>query len=330
MKYILSGGSGFIGFHFSKLLGNSVIKNFDIEKPNIPNNHSFVNILNIKELEKESVNIDDEVTFIHLAAVHFDFQNKYYETNVDGTKNILKYVEKNNIKTFVFFSSVAIYGDSEFGKKENDEKKPYNDYGKSKLMAENLIKNWHKDNQDCRVIIIRPAVVFGEFNFGNVYNLIMQIKSKIYAIIGSGKNIKSIAYVKNIVDSVIYCVNELNEKNIIYNYSDYPQLDTESLSFKISENLSIKKPFKIPLILTKLISYPIDFLEFLTSKDLKINSMRIKKFTKPTNFNSDLIRKMGFKPKYDLDNSIDRTINWIDKNNVRKLRDIWYSKAKKL
>ena len=58
--------------------------------------------------------------------------------------------------------------------------------------------------------------------------------------------------------------------------------------------------------------------------------MRIKKFTKPTNFNSDLIRKMGFKPKYDLDNSIDRTINWINKNNVRKLRDIWYSKAKKL
>ena len=158
----------------------------------------------------------------------------------------------------------------------------------------------------------------------------MQIKSKIYAIIGSGKNIKSIAYVKNIVDSVIYCVNELNEKNIIYNYSDYPQLDTESLSFKISENLSIKKPFKIPLILTKLISYPIDFLEFLTSKDLKINSMRIKKFTKPTNFNSDLIRKMGFKPKYDLDNSIDRTINWIDENNVKHLRDVWYSKAKKL
>ena len=330
MKYILTGGSGFIGYHFSKLLGNSIIKNFDIEKPTIQNNHRMLNILNSKELEKELIDIDDDIALIHLAAVHFDFQKKYYETNVDGTKNVLNYVKKNNIKIFVFFSSVAVYGNSEFGKNENDEKTPNNDYGKSKLLAENLVLKWQKDNPNCRVIIIRPAVVFGEYNFGNVYNLIIQIKSKIYAIIGSGKNIKSIAYVKNIVDSVMYCIHKSNKKTIIYNYSDYPQLDTENLSIKISEYLNVNKPFKISLILTKLVSYPIDFLEILFRRDLKINSMRIKKFTISTNFNSDLIRKLGFKPKFSLDLSLKRTIEWINNNDVNLLREVWYSKAKKL
>ena len=55
-------------------------------------------------------------------------------------------------------------------------------------------------NQRLQVIIVRPAVVFGEYNFGNVYNLIKQIKSGVFALIGDGKNIKSIAYADNLVD----------------------------------------------------------------------------------------------------------------------------------
>lgn len=330
MKYILTGGSGFIGTHFTKSLKKDIYYNIDINNPKTENNHLKLNINDKKSLLNIKLDDHNDFTLIHLAAVHFDFQKSFYETNVDGTKNILEFIEKNKVKTFVFFSSVAVYGNSESGKNEKSEKKPINDYGKSKWQAEEIIRKWHDSNKYCKVIIVRPAVVFGEYNFGNVYNLITQIKSKLYAIIGNGKNIKSVAYAKNLVDSVRFALKNVNQNYFEFNYCDYPQLTTLELSNVISEKLSYKKPVRIPLILTKFISLPIDILENILNRDLKFNSSRIKKFTEFTYFASDKIRDLGFKPNYNMDKSIKNTLNWIDSNEISKLREDWYNKAKKL
>lgn len=331
MRYILTGGSGFIGSHFSQKLGNSIIYNYDIISPN-ENSKNFkcINILNKRKLLSQTIKNCNDVALIHLAAVHFDFQKQYFETNVQGTKNVLEYVRKNNIKIFVFFSSVAIYGNSVKGKDENSTKNPINDYGKSKLKAEKIIKEWSKKNPGCRIIIIRPAVVFGENNFGNVYNLISQIKSRFYVIIGKGDNIKSIAYVKNVVDSVLFSIDNVKNKYFVYNYCDYPQITIELLSHKVCDILKIKYPIKIPLIISTLITLPVDFFEKILNRDLKFNSKRIKKFTNSTFFISDRIRNKGFLPNYNLNSSIKNTLDWISKNNVKELRSIWYSRAKKL
>ena len=136
----------------------------------------YCDILNYSDLESINLSKWSELTLIHLAAVHFDFQTTFYETNVKGTSNVLKFISNHdNIKKYVFFSSVATFGDSEIGKDESSPQTPNNDYGKSKLEAEKLIKSWHITNQKIQTIIIRPAVVFGEFNFGNVFNLFQQI-----------------------------------------------------------------------------------------------------------------------------------------------------------
>ena len=62
------------------------------------------------------------------------------------------------ILKLLFFSPVLRF--TEILKRKKMMKKPHNDYGKSKLIAENLIKNWHKDNQDCRLIIIKAGSCF--------------------------------------------------------------------------------------------------------------------------------------------------------------------------
>ena len=329
MKYIFTGASGFIGTHFTEYLKENIYLNIDIENPIIKNNHLNINILDRKSLLNIKIN-EDDYTLIHLAAVHFDFQKKFYETNVEGTKNVLEFVSKNKIKNFVFFSSVAVYGNSENGKDENSIKVPINDYGKSKWEAENKIREWHKSNLFCRVIIVRPAVVFGEYNFGNVFNLIRQIKSRFYAIVGNGENIKSVAYVKNLLGSVIYCLKTVNENYFEYNYCDYPQYTTSKLSLEISGKLGYRKSIKIPLILTKFLSLPIDFLEKIFKKDLKFNSMRITKFTESTYFVSNRIRDIGYRPQYSNEEALFKTLSWINKNDVIKLRNEWYSKARKL
>ena len=96
MKYILTGGSGFIGQEFSRVLSKKIIYNFDLYPSKIENNFREVSILDKQNLNSHTLKTDDNVTLIHLAAVHFDFQKNYYETNIDGTKNVIDYIEKIN------------------------------------------------------------------------------------------------------------------------------------------------------------------------------------------------------------------------------------------
>ena len=329
MKYILVGGSGFIGQHFKSLLGEDILLNLDID---CGINNSKFEYCDINRKIEVDISKYKSISVIHLAAVHFDFQSNYYETNVNGTSNILDWIDKNkNIVNYVFFSSVATYGDSLNGKDELSIQKPYNDYGKSKLEAEKLIINWKKTNSNIKTIIIRPAVVFGEYNFGNVFNLIKQINSGIFAIIGNGENVKSIAYAPNLVKSVIFSINNVKDDFFIYNYSDYPQKNIQEQSLLISKLCRKYKPIKIPLIFTKIITVPVDFLEKIIRKDLKINSMRVKKFTVPTYFKSDLIRNKGFKQPFSISESFKNTVNWINQTKDIKIkREIWYENASKL
>lgn len=331
MKYILIGGSGFIGQHFKKILGKDIIANLDIDSGINSSDFINCNILNYKDLDNFSIFSKEEITLIHLAAVHFDFQKNFFETNVKGTQNVLNFITKNkNIKKFVFFSSVATYGKSTFGKDELSVQEPLNDYGKSKLEAEKLILNWSNNNNDTQTIIIRPAVVYGEYNFGNVFNLFQQIRSKLFAIIGDGKNIKSIAYAGNIVDSVMFCLEKINDPVFIYNYCDYPQMNITEQSKEIASLFGYENPYKLPLWLTKFITIPIDFLERIFNKDLKINSMRVHKFTIPTYFISDKIREKGFIQKTSIVDSFAKTNSWIISNNINLLRKKWMNKASKL
>tara|TARA_B100001769_G_C22112478_1_gene602322 strand:- start:4445 stop:5440 length:996 start_codon:yes stop_codon:yes gene_type:complete len=331
VKYILIGGSGFIGNHFINKIKNDIIFNLDLDAGINQINFTSCDILNIDNLNKIDVSQYNDITVIHLAAVHFDFQKYFYETNVEGTKNVLDFISKNdNIKCYVFFSSVATYGNSNYGKDENSKQEPVNDYGKSKLLAEGLIKSWHVKNQNVKLIIVRPAVVFGEYNFGNVFNLINQIRNGLFAVIGNGMNIKSIAYAGNLVDSVMYCINNIKENQFIYNYCDYPQENINSQSLIISKILGKSRPYKIPLWFTKIFTLPIDLIEKLTGTDLKINSMRVKKFTTPTFFLSDKIRSHGYVQNVSINDAYEKTIKWIQNNDVTKLRSIWYNKASKL
>ena len=331
MKYILIGGSGFIGQHFRKILNDDLIANLDLDAG--INNSDFINcnILNNQDLDSVTINYEEEVTLILLAAVHFDFQKTFFETNVDGTRNVLEFISNHkNIKKFVFFSSVATYGISRFGKDESSDQTPVNDYGKSKLEAEKLIMNWLKNNKEVQTIIIRPAVVFGEYNFGNVFNLFQQIRSKLFAIIGNGENIKSIAYAGNIVDSVMFCLEKVNDPLFIYNYCDYPQKNISEQSNLIISLLGYKSPYKVPFWITKFITIPIDILQRILKKDLKINSMRVEKFTVPTYFISDKIRDRGFVQKTTIFDSFSKTNSWIESNNINSLRKTWINKASKL
>ena len=93
MKYILIGGSGFIGQHFKKALKDDLILNLDISSGI---NNSEFKYCDINQDINFSLDLTEyeSITIIHLAAVHFDFQQEYFKTNVEGTRNVLNWISK--------------------------------------------------------------------------------------------------------------------------------------------------------------------------------------------------------------------------------------------
>ena len=228
------------------------------------------NILDINKLSISDLNLD---TIVHLAAEHRDDvepSNLYYETNYQGTKEVVKFAEKNNINKIIFTSSVAVYGINLNNSSEDDSPNPFNHYGKSKLMAEEVLNKWYIKNKKRTLVIIRPTVIFGPGNKGNVHNLINQIKNKKFLMIGKGQNMKSLAYIDNFTNFIVELLN-ISSGKFIYNYSDKPDLKINDLINQIYKSLNMKRTkFHLNQKIGLLGGFFIDLLSRLTNRQFSV------------------------------------------------------------
>ncbi|NVK72536.1 MAG: NAD-dependent epimerase/dehydratase family protein [Oceanospirillaceae bacterium] len=303
------GGSGFVGTRLISLLQGLGCLNYDKkESAFFPNISSKCDIR-----DRNSLQFDKRTTsVVLLAAEHRDDVSPtslYYKVNVEGTKNVLDKMDEYGIKHLVFTSSVAVYGLNKVNPDENYQIDPFNHYGKSKWEAEKVIKDWYESNPEGKsVTIIRPTVIFGERNRGNVYNLLRQITSGRFMMIGKGQNKKSMAYVGNIV-ALIKDRLEKNELGyLVFNYADKPDFSMTELVNLIENKMSLKLPKKqIPYWLGMLGGYGFDILAFLTRKKLSISSIRVKKFCATTQFNANKVHSV-FKAPYTLEEGLNKTL----------------------
>lgn len=310
-KVTIIGGSGFIGSRLAKKLERQQI-DFEILDLNI--SAGFPEMSTIADIRNKSVLLEvlKKHTVINLAAVHRDDiqdPKKYYSTNVDGARNLCSVCEEKGIDKIIFASSVAVYGKAPAGTSESGKLGSYNDYGQSKILAENVYRDWQKRDPKRRsLIIIRPTVVFGEGNRGNVYNLFKQINSGRFAMIGNGKNRKSIAYVENLAEFLINCIH-MNEKYAVFNYADTPDLTMNELVC-FARNRLLGKPsvgIRIPKFMGLAAGYVADVFAKLGVK-LPISSIRVKKFCASSEFSSAKNELDGFEAPFTLREGLDRTL----------------------
>lgn len=313
MNICVFGGSGFVG---SRLipellpLGKIII----IDKHLSPFYPELTEIIDIREKGKLIDRLKGFDLVIHLAAEHRDDVTPvslYYDVNVTGTKNILDAMELNGNKSIIFFSSVAVFGLNKPNPDENYLKDPFNNYGKSKLQAENIIKEWlEKDNQRS-AIIIRPTVIFGERNRGNVYALLKQISSGRFLQIGKGNNKKSMAYIGNVVAFVKFNIVKTNVGLEIYNYVDKSDLTVNELVAIVEGAMKIRIPsLRIPYIFGYFVGCVIDLLAFVTGKKFSISAVRVNKFCANTQFDSSKVHNSGFVAPFSLKEGLQRTLDF--------------------
>lgn len=186
MNYFITGGTGFIGTHLTKLLKEThpeaIAYNLDIVEPGtplpavkrhyrsplkkgetLPSKFIYCDVRKPIELD---VPVSSEDVIFNFAAVHRTPghpDHEYFETNIRGAENVCAFAERHGIKKIVFTSSIAPYGAAEELKEETTLPTPNTPYGISKLVAEHIHRTWQaRDHEHRQLTIVRPGVVFGK------------------------------------------------------------------------------------------------------------------------------------------------------------------------
>ena len=174
-----------------------------------------------------------------------------------------------------------------------------------------MLQKWYENHKDWNIDIIRPTVIFGERNRGNVYNLLKQISSGKFLMVGNGKNKKSMAYVGNIVAFVKYMIDNVTKGYNVFNYIDKPDTDMNNLVAHVSKVLNKHIPMThFPYWLGMLGGYCFDALAFITRKKLTVSSVRVKKFCATTEFDATKVHSCGFKAPFTLEEGLARTLEF--------------------
>ena len=306
------GGSGFVGTRLSQRFKNISQQFCIIDKaPSqaFPNHALLVDVRNIDVLRQS---IPENVPLINLAAEHRDDvrpKSLYDEVNVKGAHNLCTVAREKNVRTIVFTSTVAVYGFAPIGTDESGKIAPFNDYGRTKFEAEQVFTAWQAEAPDERtLIIIRPTVIFGEQNRGNVYNLLRQIASGRFIMVGNGENRKSMAYVENIAAFIEYSL-KFKPGLHIFNFIDKPDFTMNRLVSTVKRILGQSEMirFRVPFVVGFVIGKGFDLIAAITGKRLAISSIRVKKFCANSVYNT-AIDGTGFEPPIPLIKALEQTL----------------------
>ena len=316
MNVTMIGASGFVGTRLIDLLKQEP-ERYNLKNIDLLPSHFFNDITEIGDV-REQEQMDEKLkgadVVVLLAAQHRDDvtpTSLYYDTNVGGMKVTLNAMEKNGIKHLVFFSSVAVYGLNKKNPNEEHSADPFNHYGKSKWQAEMALQEWHKSHPDWNIDIVRPTVIFGERNRGNVYNLLKQISSGKFLMVGKGDNVKSMAYVGNIVAFVKFMIDNVTTGYNVFNYIDKPDTNMNDLVALVEKVLKKNIPSThFPYWMGMMGGYCFDIIAMITGKKFAVSSVRVKKFCAITQFDSTKAMTSGFVPPYTLQEGLARTLEF--------------------
>jgi len=222
-KLLVTGGAGFIGSHLVDALvnnGNNVIVLDNFSTGRQKNLDHIVNKIRLIECDISKIGqwhkLFDDVDYVfHLAALadivpSIEKPDNYYQSNVNGTFNVLEACRKYQVKKIIYSASSSCYGiPDEYPTKETAEIRPQYPYALTKNLGEQLIMHW------CQIYNL-PAVSLRFFNvygprsrtsgtYGAVFGVFLaqKLADKPYTVVGNGTQTRDFTFVSDIVDAII-------------------------------------------------------------------------------------------------------------------------------
>lgn len=288
---LLTGASGFLGgvikdFYTDQFLISTVGRGEDTS-------HKFD--------IKQSIPVFDERfdIVIHAAGKAHGYSryhnaDEFYEINYQGTINLLTSLEKYPPASFVFISSVAVYGlNAGCNIDEHTPLEAVDPYGKSKILAENYIDDWCKKNK-VKCTILRLPLVVGNNAPGNLGAMIKGIEKGLYFNIGGGRAQKSMVLAIDVAAIML----KASQAGGIFNLTDGAHPSFNQLSKHIANQLGKGRIQNLPLWFAKILSKIGDWM----GKYAPLNTDRLLKLTATLTFDDTKAKAMiGWNPTPVLD-----------------------------
>jgi len=320
-KLLITGASGFLGFH---LIEAALLQDYEVYagvRKSSNTMHLDKNRVTVVEMDMSDTGSLTNMLqqygigyIIHAAALtRAKTESVYNFSNAELTRNLATAAAESGIKKFVFISSLASLGPSADGGPVTEEidPQPLTWYGKSKLLAENYLRQVN----NLPFIVLRPTAVYGP----REKDLLLLIKSVMKGIeiyIGKGKQKLSFVYVKDVAAIAVKCL-ESKINGEFYNLSDGKVYDQYAFA-DAAKKATGKKTLRLhlPLGLIKKVAVGMDILYRRSSKTPVLNEDKVKELT-ATDWScsiSKIQRNEGFVPTRDLESGMAETIAWYREN----------------
>jgi len=324
---IIFGGTGFIGTHLAQhLLRERLSGKIILADLNPPRTEPYAATLQtaLKTGQAEFVHLDvrkpipsdmlparADLVF-NLAAVHREpghQPREYFETNLYGAENVCAWAAAAGCERLVFTSSISPYGSSEEKKDEDSLPLPETPYGSSKLAAEKIHLVWQAGDRNRRLLILRPGVVFGPGEQGNVTRLVRSLVCGYFVYVGNRKTRKAGGYVKELCRVVQFGLEHqerTGEAVTLFNFSFDPTPTLENFVDAIRGVAGIRRsPTAAPRTFLLGFSYPIDLIARAFGIRQSINPVRIRKLFRSTWIEPLRLRDLGYDWLYGLESAFE-------------------------
>jgi GlcNAc-P-P-Und epimerase len=332
---IIFGGTGFIGLHFTRyLLDNKLADRIvlaDIKPPDKHIAHIFIKPdLDSAQVIYEQCDVRQTVRLKSLeeappvslicnfAAVHREpghESHEYYETNIPGSETVTAFAEQINCSHILFTSSISPYGPTEDAKDESVIPTPETAYGGSKLAAELIHKIWwNKAPQSRKLLIVRPGVVFGPGEGGNVSRLVRLITKGFFIYAGNQDTRKAGIYVKELCHGMFWLLNRQGQTsarlltaNMTMNPGPSMQEYVDTICNVMPKKVMAPSvPPSLLMLAARLISTVTDMLGI----QQPVNPVRVRKLIRSNNILPGTLQKEGYQYVYSLKSAL---ADWKEK-----------------
>ncbi|ARV06353.1 nucleoside-diphosphate-sugar epimerase [Polaribacter sp. SA4-10] len=281
--HVITGNKGFVGINLISYLNQSGKNTIGVSRTPILDELSY-EALNLEKLNQSK-------SCIHLAGKAHDLKKTsedaaYFEVNTELTKKLFDQFLKSDCEVFIYMSSVKAAADVVEGVlTEEVTPNPVSVYGKSKLAAENYILSKVIPSTK-RVYILRPCMIHGPKNKGNLNLLYRFISKGIPYPFGKYENKRSYVSVENLCFIINELIDNSKIESGVYNIADDESVSTKELVTIIGE--TINKPSKIVNIPKFLVNLFAEIGDFLP---LPINSERVQKLVESYEVSNHKIKK---------------------------------------
>jgi UDP-glucose 4-epimerase len=274
----------------------------------------------IEDAEALQAAVQGVDTVFHLAARAHLFgqrprrRNEYDAINADGTRKLLQAATRAGVRRFIFFSSVKAFGEGSPADRPLDEDslaRPTSPYGRSKLTAEEIVRDSDQE-EGIRCTCLRLPMVYGPHRDGNLFRMIQTIERGIFPPLPETGNRRSQVHVRDVVQAALLAASSDVALGQTYIVTDQCEYSTRQIYEMVCESLGGQVPrWSCPAALLRVAGHVGDIIGTIRRRPFVLNSQVVGKLLGSAWYDSSKIsRELDYRPTTTLQASLPALITW--------------------